>query len=77
LRYDLYTTKHTQWYYFQVKNMKPNVKYQFTICNFLKRSSLYNDGMRPLMYSEIDAETKHVGWVRCGTNIRYYKNQLK
>jgi cytosolic carboxypeptidase protein 2/3 len=55
LRYDLYTSRHTQWYYFQVRNAKPNVQYRFTICNLLKPDSLYNRGMRPLLYSESDA----------------------
>ena len=36
LTFDLYTKKHTQWYYFQIKNAKPNVLYKFTIMNFLK-----------------------------------------
>jgi hypothetical protein len=77
LRYDLYTHKHTQWYYFQVKNAKPDVEYRFTICNFLKSDSLYNMGMRPLMYSEMDAEKKGLGWRRWGSHIKYYKNNLR
>jgi len=44
LRTDLYTEKHTQWYYFRVSNTQPNVTYRFTIVNFIKVSqfvSLY------------------------------------
>jgi len=33
--------------------------------------------MRPLLYSEKDAEEKKVGWIRAGTHIRYYKNDIK
>eukprot|EP00795_Rhopilema_esculentum_P011655 gene11655-21902_t len=77
LRFDLYTNKHTQWYYFMVQNAKPGVQYRFTIMNFVKAGSLYSDGMRPLGYSEIDAENKGIGWVRTGTNIRYYRNDIK
>jgi hypothetical protein len=77
LRYDLYTNKHTQWYYFRVKNAKPNVTYRFTLCNFLKSDSLYNMGMKPLMYSESDAQTKNIGWRRWGNNIKYYRNNIK
>ena len=77
LRYDLYTDKHTQWYYFQVRNAKPNKTYRFTICNLLKPDSLYNNGMRPLIYSEFNALNKNIGWIRCGSNIKYYKNNLK
>lgn len=77
LRYDLYTNKHTQWYYFQIKNAKPNVSYRFTITNFMKSDSLYNMGMKPLMYSELDAKNKKIGWRRWGTGIRYYKNNQR
>ena len=77
LRYDLYTSKHTQWYYFQVKNARPGVEYRFTICNFLKSDSLYNMGMRPLFYSELDAANKNLGWRRAGNKIKYYKNNSK
>jgi cytosolic carboxypeptidase protein 2/3 len=77
LRFDLYTDKHTQWFYFQIKNAKPNKKYRFTICNFLKSDSLYNMGMKPIMYSEYDAENKKLGWRRWGTDIKYYRNNAK
>lgn len=36
LRNDLYTNKHTQWYYFRLQNTRPGIKYQFTIMNLLK-----------------------------------------
>ena len=77
LRYDLYTTKNTQWFYFRVANTRPNVTYRFTIVNFMKPDSLYNYGMRPLMYSEKNAQGKKIGWIRCGSEIKYYKNNLK
>lgn len=41
---DLYTKRHTQWYYFQVQNAVPNVAYTFKIINLLKRDSLYAYG---------------------------------
>ena len=33
--------------------------------------------MRPLFYSELDAATKKIGWIRTGENIKYYKNAIK
>ena len=42
LRNDLYTNKHTQWYYFRVQNTKPSIKYKFTIMNLLKVSKMIN-----------------------------------
>ncbi|KAK6472507.1 cytosolic carboxypeptidase 2-like isoform X3 [Huso huso] len=75
LRTDLYTKKHTQWYYFRVQNMKPGTTYRFTIVNLMKSNSLYNLGLKPLLYSEREAHIKKVGWKRTGSNIKYYKNQ--
>ncbi|XP_070199558.1 cytosolic carboxypeptidase 2-like isoform X1 [Littorina saxatilis] len=77
LRYDLYTNKHTQWFYFRVNNMKPNTQYRFTIVNLLKPDSLYNFGMRPCMYSDREAMQNKVGWTRAAQNIKYYRNNLK
>nr|XP_009938482.1 PREDICTED: cytosolic carboxypeptidase 3 [Opisthocomus hoazin] len=74
LRTDLYTSKHTQWYYFQVSNMQAGMPYRFTIVNFTKRNSLYKRGLRPLLYSEVDAKKHKVGWRRTGNEIKYYKN---
>ena len=77
LRCDLYTEKHTQWFYFQVSNAKPGLKYTFTIVNLMKNNSLYNSGMKPCFYSEIDAKTKGIGWRRAATDIKYYKNNTQ
>ncbi|CAM5084232.1 unnamed protein product [Natator depressus] len=76
LRTDLYTTRHTQWYYFRVTNTHAGMPYRFTIVNFTKPTSLYNHGMRPLLYSEVDAKIHRVGWQRTGDEIKYYKNNL-
>ncbi|XP_051885674.1 cytosolic carboxypeptidase 2-like [Pristis pectinata] len=76
LRTDLYTDKHTQWYYFRVQNMRPGVSYRFTIVNLMKRTSLYSQGLRPLLYSEREAQLRGVGWHRAGGDIRYYRNNL-
>jgi len=71
LRTDMYTNRHTQWYYFRVKNAKPNTTYKFNIINLLKKDSLYNYGMRPLVYSELQAKQDDKGWFRLGEKIRY------
>ncbi|XP_040601672.1 cytosolic carboxypeptidase 2 isoform X2 [Mesocricetus auratus] len=74
LRTDLYTDKHTQWFYFRVQNTRKDVTYRFTIVNLLKPKSLYAVGMKPLMYSQLDAITYNIGWRREGQEIKYYKN---
>ena len=47
---------------------------RFSIVNLIKSDSLYNEGMRPVMYSTINANAKNIGWKRCGENISYYRN---
>ncbi|CAF3671099.1 unnamed protein product, partial [Adineta steineri] len=76
LRYDLYTKRNTQWFYFRLQNTQANKRYRFTIVNFFKSSSLYSNGMRPLMYSVHDAENNNIGWRRWGEEIVYYRNNL-
>ncbi|ERE90331.1 cytosolic carboxypeptidase 3 [Cricetulus griseus] len=76
VRPDLFTNKHTQWYYFQVTNTQAEIVYRFTIVNFTKPASLYNRGMRPLFYSEKEAKIHNIGWQRIGDQIKYYKNNL-
>ena len=43
----------------------------------IQSGSLYNEGMRPLLYSEKDAQEKNIGWMRAGNHIKYYKNDIK
>ncbi|XP_071974769.1 cytosolic carboxypeptidase 2 isoform X4 [Engystomops pustulosus] len=74
LRTDLYTSKHTQWFYFRVKNTRRGIPYRFTVTNLMKRNSLYNEGMKPLMYSEHDATLRGEGWRREGGDIKYYRS---
>ncbi|KAK2494264.1 hypothetical protein MC885_014508, partial [Smutsia gigantea] len=77
VRPDLFTNKHTQWYYFQVTNTQAGIVYRFTIVNFTKPASLYNRGMRPLFYSEKEAKAHNIGWQRIGDQIKYYRNNLE
>mmetsp|Transcript_13587 Transcript_13587/g.20576 ORF Transcript_13587/g.20576 Transcript_13587/m.20576 type:complete len:732 (-) Transcript_13587:52-2247(-) len=77
LKFDVNTRGHTQWFYFSVDNAKKGKTYKFNIINLLKSDSLYNYGMRPLIYSEKDAKEKSKGWYRGGTDICYYQNSIK
>ena len=51
--------------------------YKFNIVNLIKPDSLYNHGMKPLIYSKKDAETKNVGWHRTGHDIKYYPSKKR
>lgn len=74
--YDLYmhndvnTNGHTQWFYFSVSNTRAGQEATFCLRNYQKPSSLFNEGMCPLIYSH-KGET---GWYRGGTNVCYYAN---
>ena len=52
LKYDHNTTTYTQWFYFRVTNVKKGMKVKFNMLNMIKSKSLYNDGMKVLIYSE-------------------------
>ena len=51
--------------------MRSDLTYRFSIVNFSKPDSLYNYGMKPVLYSQIEAERHFVGWSRVGSNIRW------
>jgi hypothetical protein len=42
-----------------------------------KPDSLYNHGMRPLVYSKREATSSQIGWLRSGYDIRYYQSKKK
>jgi len=55
LSQDLNSCGHNQWYYFSCSNTKAGRTVRFNIINLGKPDSLYNRGMRPLMYSQSEA----------------------
>jgi hypothetical protein len=73
LRADMHTAGHTQWFYFAVANTHPPalvrlaeqgvqvppVRVRFNIVNLTKPDSLYNLGMRPVVYSCLGT----LGWL--------------
>lgn len=72
MKSDQNTSGHTQWFYFSVANTRKDVEYRFNIINMMKPDSLYNSGMKPLIYSEKQAKLKKIGWYRDGYDICYY-----
>ena len=68
---------HIQWYYFSVFGMVPGVRYTFNFINMDKPDSMYNFGMKPLVFSERDAEDDECGWSRKGDDICYFQNFFK
>ena len=52
LQNDVNTSGHTQWFFYKVSNTKKSQKVRFNILNFAKPDSLFNYGMKVLIYSE-------------------------
>lgn len=67
-------THQTQWFYFSVRNISKGQKVVFTIKNLIKDHSLFNEGMRPWVFSTKKFQTKGVKWHRDWYDIAYYKN---
>ena len=76
IRKDLNTRGHNHWYYFQVKNTRAQ-EYTFNIINMQKQNSLYNRGLKPLMFSIKKHKANGDGWKRVGKEIKYYKQPVE
>ncbi len=73
LKYDYQTTTYTQWFYFKITNTKKDQRYKFNIINLIKPDSSYNQGQKPLVYSNKEASKPGgLGWYREGDNIAYF-----
>mmetsp|Transcript_19309 Transcript_19309/g.21879 ORF Transcript_19309/g.21879 Transcript_19309/m.21879 type:complete len:674 (+) Transcript_19309:211-2232(+) len=77
VRPDYNTKGVTQWYFFSVANTRRGHTYRFNLINFLKPDSLYNYGLKPLIYSETEAKRYGMGWHREGSDICYFQSQIK
>lgn len=73
---DTNTTGYSQWFFFKVSNTRANMTYHFNIINLQKSTSLYNQGMKLLVYSEAHEEKTKIGWYRTCKNIQYYRNGI-
>lgn len=54
--------------------MEGNAHYTFNIINCEKANSQFNFGMKPILFSVIEAQRGRSGWVRTGSDICYYRN---
>lgn len=73
LDYDIETKGYTQWFYFSVTSSKSNQSIRFNITNLVKFESLYNAGMKPLVFSLAHPEKS---WHRDCSAVSYYKNEI-
>ena len=77
LQNDINSKGHTQWFYFQVQNTRRGMRVKFNLLNFIKPRSLYNEGMKVLIHSQKNFESKGQGWYRGGEDISYYQNHYR
>lgn len=73
---DVNTRGHTQWFYFRTSCSQVG-QCKFNILNFAKKDSLFNYGMKLLVYSETKNTLTGTGWSRDGESISYYRNNIK
>ncbi|XP_011632077.1 cytosolic carboxypeptidase 1-like isoform X2 [Pogonomyrmex barbatus] len=63
-----------QWFYFEVSSMEASIPYTFNIINCEKTNSQFNFGMKPILFSVMEAQCGKPGWMRTGVDICYYRN---
>ncbi|EFN61849.1 Cytosolic carboxypeptidase 1 [Camponotus floridanus] len=71
---DVNSASRHQWFYFEVSGMEADVPYTFNIINCEKANSQFNFGMKPILFSVMEAQCGRPGWVRTGVDICYYRN---
>lgn len=49
---------------------------KFNIINHVKTGSLFNEGLKPAVYSVKAKEKNGIGWTRQGNHISYYRNNM-
>uniref|UniRef100_A0AAF5Q2J7 Peptidase M14 domain-containing protein n=1 Tax=Wuchereria bancrofti TaxID=6293 RepID=A0AAF5Q2J7_WUCBA len=65
---------HFQWFFFEVSNNESGVDYIFEIINCFKKTSMFNRGMQPVLFSVTEACQGNPKWVRTGSAICYCRN---
>jgi len=74
---DINTKGHTQWFFYRVSNTTKGMTVKFNLLNHTKPDSLFNFGMKVLVYSEKLNKAEGLGWHRDGHDIAYYQNSYK
>ncbi|KAL4501729.1 hypothetical protein ABPG72_018780 [Tetrahymena utriculariae] len=76
LQNDINSKGNTQWFFFSVRNMIKNQMVKFNLVNFLKNDSLFNYGMKPVVFSQQDNKLNGNSWGREGFSITYEKSNV-
>ena len=76
LQNDTNTTGYIQWFFFRVSNTKKGRKVNFNLINMLRKTCIYNHGLKIMTYSTMAAQKENIGWHRDCYNSIYYSNNL-
>ncbi|KAK8854047.1 hypothetical protein M9Y10_016597 [Tritrichomonas musculus] len=71
LEYDKNKSGSCQWFYFQMKNVRKDIKYTFYISGFHKGTTVDHGGLKVFWYSEKRAKERGISWSRGGYNYEY------
>lgn len=71
LEYDKNKSGSCQWFYFQIKNIKKDIKYTFNISGFHKFGGVFTSGAKVFIYSQQGAKQTGISWVRDGFNYQF------
>jgi hypothetical protein len=78
LNFDHNTLTYSQWFFFSVHNIQKGHAYKFNIMNMQKDDSAFAYGMKPFVFSEKKNKANDTNeWQRGGSEVRYYRNNLK
>lgn len=66
LQNDINTSGYTQWFFFSIEGGVKDVNYKFSIINCYRDASLYEQGMKILIYSSKGHEINKKAWYRGG-----------
>ncbi len=59
-------------FFFRVTNTKKDLSVKFSLLNHTKPDSLFNFGMKVLVFSEALNKKDNIGWHRDGKDIAYF-----
>lgn len=71
LEYDRNKSESCQWFYFEMKNVRKSINYQFYISGFHKAGGVFSSGSRVFFHSHKNAMRNGVGWMRGGNFYCY------
>lgn len=74
LRADSNSYGQLQWFYFSMRGLRPGTTLNFIFNNLEKTDSMFNLGMRPLLFSPQAADRHGAGWRRTGSKVSYFEN---